>query len=133
MFTYTGPYESVPTEHDEIDFEIFGKDPTTMQVNYWRNGKEHPKLINLGFNASQNVHTYSFTWTQTSLSWYVDGILVHTVQENGLDDNDSLPINAGKIMLNLWAGIGVDAWTGSYSDGMNADSYYEEFKYETIQ
>lgn len=128
MFVYTGTSDG--TDHDEIDFEIFGKDPTTMQVNYWRNGNEHPQSIDLWFNASVDYHTYSFIWSSDSIKWYVDDVLVHSVNENNRNDNDSLPITAGKIMINLWAGTGIDSWTGSYTDGTTANAYYDYLKFE---
>lgn len=54
FFTYAGPVEG--TQHDEIDVEIKGDEPTTMQVNYWNGNTEHPTLINLGFDASAAEH-----------------------------------------------------------------------------
>lgn len=133
FFTYTGPYETTPTEHDEIDFEIFGKDPTQMQVNYWRNDHEHPQVIDLGFDASADFHVYSFEWHRDYIKWYVDDILVHTVTENGLDDNDSLPYLPSKIMFNLWAGTGIDAWAGAYIDGTSTTAVYDYVKYEMFK
>ena len=131
MFTYTGSFEG--TEHDEIDIEILGKDPTKLQLNYWRNGHEHPHTVELGFDASEAMHTYTFEWTPDSITWYVDGVLVHSVSENGLSNNDSLPINAGKIMMNLWAAIGVESWSGAYTDGTEANASYEFVQYEELQ
>ena len=128
LFTYTGPSEG--TDWDEIDMEILGKDTTKIQLNYWRDGKEHPKLIDLGFDASLDMHTYSFIWHESYIKWYIDDKLVHTVYENNNNDKDSLPINAGKIMLNLWAGIGIDSWSGSYIDGTVANAKYDYVKFE---
>ncbi|MEA1953698.1 MAG: family 16 glycosylhydrolase [Campylobacterota bacterium] len=128
LFTYTGPH--VGTDWDEIDMEILGKDSTKIQVNYWRDGHEHPKLIDLGFDASETMHTYSFVWHEAYIKWYVDGKLIHTVNENYNHDNDSLPINAGKIMLNLWAGVGIESWSGVYTNGTVAQAQYDYVRYE---
>jgi preprotein translocase subunit Sec61beta len=130
FFTYTGPSEG--TEWDEIDVEILGKDATKLQVNYWRNGKEHPVIIDLGFDASEAMHTYSFLWHPEYITWYVDDILVHTVRENNLNNDDSLPMNESKIMMNIWAGTGIDSWSGSYTDGTNAQSIYDSVKFESL-
>lgn len=108
FFTYTGP--SSATQHDEIDIEILGDDPTKLQVNYWSNGIEHPTFISLGFDASVAYHDYSFRWTSTEIQWYVDGLLVHT--ENG--SRGSLPVTAGKIMLNHWGTVGASPWSTNY-------------------
>lgn len=131
FFTYTGPHEG--DEWDEIDVEILGKDPTKLQLNYWRDGHEHPKFIDLGFDASEDMHTYAFVWHPEYIKWYVDGELVHTVIENNQNDNDSLPINAGKIMLNLWAAIGVDSWSGIYEDNTSAITKYDYIMFEEFK
>jgi len=130
FFTYTGSSEG--TEWDEIDIEILGKEPSKMQINYWRDGQEHPVLIDLGFDASLAMHTYAFVWAQEYIKWYVDEKLVYTVDENHLNDKDSLPINAGKIILNLWAGVGIDSWSGAYDDNSSAKISYEYVKYEAF-
>lgn len=108
FFTYTGPSDG--NVHDEIDVEILGKDPTKLQVNYWTNGVEHPTTIALGFDASQDYHTYAFDWQPSAIKWYVDGKLVHT--ETG--SNGALPSTAGRIMANLWA-CNATSWCGSYT------------------
>jgi len=128
LFTYTGANEG--TAWDEIDIEILGKDPSKVQVNYWRDGHEHPIILDLGFDASEDMHTYSFIWHQDYIKWYVDDILVYTVTENNLNDNDSLPVNAGKIMINLWAGTGIDSWSGSYEDNTTVEVYYDFVRFE---
>jgi len=109
FFTYTGP--SNATQHDEIDIEILGDDPTKLHVNYWSNGIEHPTVINLGFDASVAYHDYAFRWTSTAIQWYVDGLLVHA--ENG--SRGSLPVTAGQIMLNHWGTVGASPWSTNYS------------------
>ena len=107
LFTYTGPSDQQPW--DEVDIEILGKDPTKMQTNYYTNGVGgHETVLDLGFDASADFHTYAFEWTAKSIQWYVDGLLVHT--ETGA--RGALPTHPSKIMLNLWPGIGEDAWLG---------------------
>jgi endo-1,3-1,4-beta-glycanase ExoK len=131
LFVYTGVSEG--TEWDEIDIEILGKDTTKVQFNYWRNGHEHPILFDLGFDASLATHTYSFVWHQDYIKWYVDDQLIHTVTQNNNSDNDSLPINAGKIIINLWAATGIDSWSGTYIDNSTAKAYYDYVKYEEFR
>jgi len=134
LFTYTGPAEN--TDWDEIDIEILGNDTTKMQVNYWRKGNEHPTMINLGFDASASMHEYAFVWHQDYIKWYVDGNLVHTVTENNQDNNDSLPVNAGKIIVNLWAGVSsLDNWSGHYDTNSKptASIKYDYIKFEKFK
>ena len=110
LFFYTGPSDGNPW--DEIDVEILGKDPTKMQINYFTNGAgSHEAIIDLGFDASQAFHDYAIYWTPDSIRWYVDGKLVHT--EDG--SRGALPTHAGRIMMNLWPGIGVDGWLRPFS------------------
>ena len=105
FFTYTGkPW-------DEIDIEILGKDTTKMQTNYFTGGTGgHETLVDLGFDASKDFHTYKFVWTPSSIQWYVDGQL--KVTETG--SRGALPTHGGKIMMNLWPGIGVDGWLNEF-------------------
>jgi len=131
FFTYTGAAEG--TEWDEIDVEILGKDTTKMQVNYWRDGHEHPFIVDLGFNAAISMHTYSFVFTPDFIKWYVDDKLVYSVMENNLSNEDSLPVNAGKIIVNLWAATGIDSWSGKFIDGKNSSSSYEFITFEELQ
>jgi beta-glucanase (GH16 family) len=108
------------TPWHEIDVEILGKDTTKMQTNYFTNGVGgHESLINLGFDASLNYHNYAIVWSAGSIQWIVDDVVVHT--ENG--SRGTLPSVAGKIMVNLWPGTGVDSWLGpfSYSGPLYAD------------
>jgi beta-glucanase (GH16 family) len=110
LFTYTGP--SVGDPWDEIDIEILGKNTTQMQTNYFTNGVGGKEtLIDLGFDAAAGFHTYAFDWEPSAIRWYVDGVLVHT--ETG--SKGALPTHPGKIMMNLWPGIGVDSWLGPFS------------------
>jgi endo-1,3-1,4-beta-glycanase ExoK len=115
-----------PSPDDEIDIEILGKDTTKMQTNYFGNGVGgHETMINLGFDASLNYHNYAFVWSRGLIQWYVDGVLVHS--ENG--SHGTLPVMPGKIMANLWAGIGVNSWIGPYSYAGPLYADYESIQY----
>lgn len=102
FFTYTGPSDNNPW--DEIDVEILGKDTTKVQFNYYTNGVgNHEYMYDLGFDASKGFHTYGFDWQSDHITWYVDGKAVYTATDN-------IPSTPGKIMMNVWPGIGVDDW-----------------------
>ncbi|MCR5121769.1 MAG: glycoside hydrolase family 16 protein [Ruminococcus sp.] len=106
FFTYTGPSDENPW--DEIDIEFLGKDTTKVQFNYFTDGKgDHELLYDLGFDASEDFHTYGFEWLEGSIKWYVDGKEVHSVTEN-------IPKTPGRLMMNVWNGKGVDAWLAPY-------------------
>lgn len=112
FFLYTGASDGNP--HDEIDVEIFGYDPTKMQVNYWTNGTAHESEIALGFDASQEFHRYAIEWRSNGITWYVDDVQVHS--ENG--SNGQLPSTPGRLMMNLWACENLDSWCGSFNSAI---------------
>lgn len=108
FFTYTGPSDNNPW--DEIDIEILGKDTTKVQFNYFTDSRgNHEYLHDLGFDASEDFHTYGFEWKADSITWYVDGEAVYTADSN-------IPSVPGKIMMNTWPGTGVDGWLKAFDD-----------------
>ncbi len=110
FFTYTGPtFNGDP--HHEIDFEFLGKSPRQVQLNYYTDGDgDHGTMIDLGFDASADFHSYAFEWRPDSIRWFVDGKLVH--EETGA--RGPLPSVPGKIYLHLWAGKDLDGWLGRF-------------------
>lgn len=109
FFTYTGPDETPPTQHDEIDIEFRGMDTQVMWTNFFFAGNytNHEAQIPLGFDAADDFHRYKFVWTASEIKWYVDGVLKRTETHAG---NDPLPIYPGKIMVNLWSGRPTATW-----------------------
>jgi len=109
----TGFFVYSDTPHDEIDFEILGKNTWQVQLNYFVNGVGgHEETIDLGFDAAADYHTYTFRWSSSSIRWYVDGTLVHAVTASV---GTPLPTTPGKIYVNLWNGIGVESWLDAFS------------------
>jgi beta-glucanase (GH16 family) len=122
FFTYTGPSDNNPW--DEIDIEFLGKDTTKVQFNYYTNGVGgHEYIYNLGFDASEAYHTYSFEWKKDSIVWRVDGNVAYTAYDN-------IPSHPGKIMINLWNGAGVDKWLGAYDGKVPIIAFYEWIAYK---
>jgi endo-1,3-1,4-beta-glycanase ExoK len=111
FFTYVGP-PTGSAEHDEIDFEFLGKDPHTVNVTQFTNGKPYDgKVIQLDFDASQTFHNYGFEWTPDKIRWYVDGKVVSETPVG-----DKIPRNPGNLHFMLWSGSQVqDAWMGQFS------------------
>ncbi len=117
MFTYTGPSDSNPW--DEIDIEFLGKDTTKVQFNYYTDGQGgHEYLCDLGFDAAEDFHTYGFRWEKDKITWYVDGKEVYSATEN-------LPSTPGKLMMNAWNGLGVDAWLLPYDGTVPLTAQYQ--------
>ncbi|MEE5993699.1 MAG: glycoside hydrolase family 9 protein [Oscillospiraceae bacterium] len=121
FFTYTGPSDNNPW--DEIDIEILGKDTTKVQFNYYTNGVgNHEYMYDLGFDASEGFHTYGFDWQPDHITWYVDGKAVYTA-------NDNIPSTAGKIMMNVWPGTGVDDWLNPFDGTTPLTARYQWVTY----
>lgn len=122
FFTYTGPTDG--TDWDEIDIEFLGYDTTKVQFNYFTKGQGHHEfLYDLGFDASEEFHTYGFRWSQDFIAWYVDGKEVYRATE-------LLPKIPGKIMMNAWPGIGVDDWLHPYNGQTPLTGHYQWVRFE---
>ncbi len=99
FFTHTGPYFGDP--HDEIDFEVLGKDTRRIYLNWFTNGQEGAALWHeLGFDATKDFHLYAFEWTPETIRWYVDNELVYERPE----ETTPVPQTPGRIIANLWTG-----------------------------
>ena len=121
FFLYTGPSDSNPW--DEVDLEFLGKDTTKIQFNYYTNGVGgHEYIYDLGFDASEDFHTYGFEWREDSITWYVDGEAVYTAKED-------IPSTPGKIMMNVWPGIGVDGWLKPFDGKVPLEAQYDWFQF----
>lgn len=121
FFTYTGPTDNNPW--DEIDIEFLGKDTTKVQFNYYTDGKgNHEYMYDLGFDASEDFHTYGFDWQEGKITWYVDGKSVYSAEKN-------IPTTPGKIMMNVWPGTGVDGWLKAYDGTTPLTAEYKSVDY----
>ncbi len=124
FFTYTGPSDG--TVWDEIDIEFLGKNTTQVQFNYYTNGVgNHEYVYNLGFDASTSFHTYSFIWDRSYITWCVDGKAVYTATKD-------IPQTPGKIMMNAWAGVGVDDWLKAFNGRTGLVAEYDWASYTSI-
>lgn len=111
FFTYIGEVHKQP--HDEIDFEVLGKDPAKVQINRFVDGKNSgpEKLVPVPGGAAEDFHDYAFVWEEGGIRWYVDGKLVG---EAG--DPERLPSHPGKIYVSLWGSDNLTSWMGAFSD-----------------
>ena len=124
FFTYTGPTDHNPW--DEIDIEFLGKDTTKVQFNYYTDGKgNHEYLYDLGFDASEDFHTYGFDWQADKITWYVDGTAVYTAEEN-------IPSTPSKIMMNVWPGTGVDGWLKAFDGTTPLTAEYKSADFREV-
>ena len=148
FFTCTGPYDtkfvldengdyvldengqrlSVSNPHDEIDIEFLGNDTTHVQFNFFVDGVGGNEYMHdLGFDASEEFHTYGYRWEPDSITWFVDGVPVYKVttdtsveEAKNLRIVEKLPSTPGRILTNYWCGNERAAgWMGVYLGNIN--------------
>ncbi len=128
FFTYTGPSDNNPW--DEIDIEFLGKDTTIVQFNYFTKGRgNHEYIHELGFDASEDFHTYAFEWHEDKIVWFVDDVEVYTATK-------TIPTTRGKIMMNVWCGTGANAerWLKPFDpSNLPLTAEYEWFSYTPFE
>jgi endo-1,3-1,4-beta-glycanase ExoK len=109
FFTFIGPTDKKP--HDEIDFEVLGKDTNRVQLNQYVAGKGgNEKLVPVKGGADSGFNDYAFVWQKDRLRYYVNGALVHEVT-----DPQKLPSNAQKVFLSLWGTDTLSDWMGRFA------------------
>ena len=109
FFTYIGPTDKKP--HDEIDFEVLGKDSGKAQVNQYISGKGgNEKLIDVAGGADAQFNDYAFVWEADRLRYYLNGQLVQEIT-----DPAKIPVNAQKIFFSLWGTDTLRDWMGKFA------------------
>ncbi|NTF44886.1 glycoside hydrolase family 16 protein [Rhizobium rhizogenes] len=109
FFTYIGPTDKKP--HDEIDFEVLGKNAGQVQVNQYISAKGgNEKLAPVAGGADQGFNDYAFVWEKDRLRYYVNGKLVQDVT-----DPSKIPSNAQKIFFSLWGTDTLSGWMGKFA------------------
>lgn len=106
----TGFFLHRESPRQEIDVELSGNDPQRMLVNvYFNPGDEgsamgfgyrgSPCRIELGFDATEDFHTYAIEWRPNTIIWSVDG---HVVHERVSWDPTPVPHLPMHLHGNLW-------------------------------
>ncbi|WP_276119145.1 endo-1,3-1,4-beta-glycanase ExoK [Pararhizobium qamdonense] len=108
FFTYIGPTDKKP--HDEIDFEVLGKDSGKVQVNQYISAKGgNEKLVDVEGGANTDFNDYAFVWEKDRLRYYLNGTLVQEVA-----DPSKIPANDQKIFFSLWGTDTLSSWMGKF-------------------
>ncbi|MQW89458.1 glycoside hydrolase family 16 protein [Sinorhizobium saheli] len=109
FFTYIGPADKKP--HDEIDFEVLGKNTAKVQINQYVSAKGGNEfLADVPGGANQGFNDYAFVWEKDRIRYYVNGEMVHEVT-----DPAKIPVNAQKIFFSLWGTDTLTDWMGTFS------------------
>jgi GR25 family glycosyltransferase involved in LPS biosynthesis len=107
----TGFFLHRDSPRQEIDIEIAGDDPHRMLVNVYFNPGDDgaamaygyrgsPCYVELGFDATLDFHLYTIDWHPDSISWSVDGRIVH---QRVSWDPTPIPHLPMRLHANLWA------------------------------
>jgi endo-1,3-1,4-beta-glycanase ExoK len=108
-FSYIGPTDKKP--HDEIDFEVLGKNAGEVQVNQYISAKGgNEKLVPVAGGADKAFNDYAFIWAKDRLRYYVNGKLVQEVT-----DPAKIPSNPQKIFVSLWGSDKLKNWMGAFA------------------
>jgi len=94
----------------EIDIEFLGSDTKKVLLNvYFNPGFEKTKLnygvrgtpilIDLGFDTSEEFHTYKIEWEHHEIRWYVDNKIIHFRKIWSPTPIPNLPLN---LYVNAW-------------------------------
>jgi len=120
FFTYTGPPFGDP--HDEIDFEILGRDTTKVCINRFVEGTRIPRnWIELGFDAAEGPNLYRFEWRADRITWFVNGKQIYNLAAQ----DATIPSHPSKIMMNIWAGNkGLYNWLKKPAPDTTAEALY---------
>jgi Beta-glucanase/Beta-glucan synthetase len=109
FFTYIGPVDK--KSHDEIDFEVLGKNSAQVQLNQYVSAKGgNEKLVSVSGGADEGFNDYAFIWEPDRIRYFVNGKQVHEVT-----DKAKIPSNAQKIFLSLWGTDTLRDWMGAFS------------------
>ncbi|WP_437777157.1 glycoside hydrolase family 16 protein [Sorangium sp. So ce1097] len=118
---------------NELDIECLGADPNDVQFNAMVytgapvrppvtqsvSPTQYPRKVDLGFDPSEDFHTYQIEWTPSGARFSVDDVLRHEWTER--IDLMVLPQN---VLMTIWASSSA-AWAGAVTaeTGMASATY----------
>ncbi|KAK6200460.1 Utr2 GPI anchored cell wall putative glycosidase [Scheffersomyces amazonensis] len=130
---------------DEIDFEFLGYNLTAPQTNFYYEGiLNYTNARNSSTtNTFEYYHTYEIDWTIDSLSWYIDGQKVRTLNKNDTYNETTkvynYPQTPSRIQFSLWPGgdslngLGTIEWAGGAINWDSQDIQQYGYYYAYVQ
>ncbi|KAK0742412.1 concanavalin A-like lectin/glucanase domain-containing protein [Apiosordaria backusii] len=124
---------------DEIDWEWLGGDNAQVQHNYFSKGCTET-YDRGGFSPVADpigsFHTYTIKWTPEQLDWIIDGQVVRTLKNTGIEGCAGYPQSPMQIKLGTWVAGRKDApqgtieWAGGIANFADApfDGYYQSLR-----
>lgn len=148
LFTYV--HEGSPREWEEIDIELEGGRPDKMQANLiygvnvadWNGTRQWGAWEHKIDTAPVDQwRVFAFEWTPTAMRWYVDGVLVKTLDQDWLDCYPScvspqvsytpVPDNLTDLMMNFW--IPNDSVQDNFGGNRYGNVYPMTMQYDWVR
>ncbi|MBR5535207.1 MAG: family 16 glycosylhydrolase [Clostridia bacterium] len=113
----------------EIDMlEVLCSKPKELHVNFhygpaWNEHYSHEQVLNLGFDTSDEFHTYGFEWTPDYMRYYVDGVQVG----HDFTNKNAIAQASGMYMI---LNLAIDGWDGRPD---NTTVWPAEFKIDYVR
>ena len=116
---WTPTYRTTP--HNEIAICFSGSDASSVHFSYWYDSTAHTTLLYPGFQFSAAMHDYRVVWAPTSLHFYIDDVLAHSVTGT----TATIPNEAGYMAIILRPK--TDAYIADSYFGVESISYDETY------
>jgi endo-1,3-1,4-beta-glycanase ExoK len=148
LFTYV--QEGSPREWEEIDIELEGIRPDKFQANLiygvnvadWNGTRQWGAWEHkIDIAPADQWRVYAIEWTPTFMKWYVDGVLVKTLDQDWLDCNPScvapqvsytpVPDNLTDLMMNFW--IPNDTIQNTFGGNKTGNVYPMTTQYDWVR
>ncbi|MFK7603947.1 family 16 glycosylhydrolase [Deinococcus sp. SM5_A1] len=106
----SGAFSYVDNSATEIDVEIEGNRPATLNAAVWKGlTQKSYAVLSTGTTLGQGFHTYSYEWRPDRITYFLDGARVWETTQN-------VPQDPAHIMLNIWP-TNDDGWGGQATTG----------------
>jgi Glycosyl hydrolases family 16 len=91
---------------DEIDWEWIGSEGTAQSNYYGKGNATYNRGVhhNVTGGATNAFHNYTTHWTAEKLEWWIDGMLVRTVQYADAVGGLNYPQTPMTVRLGIWPG-----------------------------
>ncbi|KZT07376.1 glycoside hydrolase family 16 protein [Laetiporus sulphureus 93-53] len=143
-FTFSGPVVPgvvtaailISDQHDEIDVELLGGDPSHWQTNVYASSPEDEQPLWGVFGeieyythggTVEDTHAYTIDWNDERIVWSVDGTAVRTIKKDQTEKHGALhfPSHAMRLQLGIWdasSPAGTAQWAKGPIDWSSAPS-----------
>ena len=110
---------------DEVDWEMMGGNNTHVETNYFGKGNttSYDRAIYYPVDTPLDTfHNYTVHWTSAQIEWYIDSVLVRTLNYADANGGNNYPQTPMTVRLGIWAGgdpslpNGTIEWAGGLTD-----------------